>query len=157
MKILPHENDPRARCALGGPGSVSVLGGVVLWRHDQPTALAGPPVHRLDDVDHLLLVLHGPVDLVVVASAQIDHDVLVPVRGKGSVLTRIPLKKNHTENMPYIPTSITGSCQTLAHSRGSTMVQKKTRNHINTVKKDTCSFCVLCNSLGQITYRAIKG
>lgn len=97
MKILPHENDPRAPCALGGPSSVSVLGGVVLWRHDQPTALAGPPVHRLDDVDHLLLVLHGPVDLVVVAGAQIDHDMLVPVRGKGSVLARIPLKKNHTE------------------------------------------------------------
>lgn len=97
MKILPHDNDPRAPCAPGGPSSVSVLGGVVFWRHDQPTALAGPPVHCLDDVDHLLLVLHGPVDLVVVAGAQVDHDVLVPVRGKGSVLTRIPLKKNRME------------------------------------------------------------
>ena len=97
MKILQHENDPRAPRAPGGPRSVSVLGGVVLRRHDQPTALAGPPVHRLDDVDHLLLVLHGPVDLVVVVGAQVDHDVLVPVRGKGSVLTRIPLKKNRME------------------------------------------------------------
>lgn len=68
-----------------------------------------------------------------------------------------PSEKEPHGNMPYIPTSITGSCQTSAQSRGSTMVQKKTRNHLNTVKKDTCSFCVLCNSLGQITYRAIKG
>lgn len=56
---------------------VSVLGGVVLGRDDEAAALARAAVHRLDDVDHLLLVLQRPVDLVVVAGAQVDHDVLV--------------------------------------------------------------------------------
>ena len=36
------------------------------------------PVNGLHNVDHLLLVLHGPVDLVVVTSSQINHDVFVP-------------------------------------------------------------------------------
>ena len=36
------------------------------------------PVNGLHNVDHLLLVLHGPVDLVVVTSAKVNHDVLVP-------------------------------------------------------------------------------
>ncbi|CAN8003102.1 unnamed protein product, partial [Ixodes hexagonus] len=57
--------------------SVAVLGRVVLWRDDETASLARPPVHRLDNVHHLLLVLQGPVDLVVVARAQVDHDVLV--------------------------------------------------------------------------------
>ena len=38
------------------------------------------PVNGLHNVNHLLLVLHGPVDLVVVTSTQINHDVLVPER-----------------------------------------------------------------------------
>ena len=122
MKILPHENDPRAPCALGGLSSVSVLGRVVLWRHDQPPALSGPPVHCLDDVNHLLLVLHGPVDLVVVAGAQVDHDVLVPVKREGVSAHKNPSEKELHGNKPYIPTPITGSCQTSAQPRGSTMV-----------------------------------
>ena len=36
------------------------------------------PVNGLHNVNHLLLVLHGPVDLVVVTSTQINHDVFVP-------------------------------------------------------------------------------
>ena len=36
------------------------------------------PVNGLHNVDHLLLVLHGPIDLVVVTSSQINHDVFVP-------------------------------------------------------------------------------
>ena len=36
------------------------------------------PVDGLHYINHLLLVLHGPVDLVVVASAKINHYVLVP-------------------------------------------------------------------------------
>ncbi|CAD0203491.1 unnamed protein product [Chrysodeixis includens] len=56
---------------------VSVLGGVVLGRHHQTAALARAAVHRLDDVNHLLLVFQRPVDLVVVAGAQIYHNVLV--------------------------------------------------------------------------------
>ncbi len=58
--------------------SVSVLCGVIFGRHNKTSSLPGSPVHGLDNVDHLLLVLHGPVDLVVIAGAQIDHDVLVP-------------------------------------------------------------------------------
>ncbi|CAN8008174.1 unnamed protein product, partial [Ixodes pacificus] len=57
--------------------SVAVLCRVVLGGDDQTSALACPPVHGLYDVHHLLLVLQGPVDLVVVARAQVDHDVLV--------------------------------------------------------------------------------
>ena len=56
---------------------VAVFGGVVLGRDDETAALAGAAVDGLDDVDHLLLVLDGPVDLVVVARAQINHHVLV--------------------------------------------------------------------------------
>ena len=37
---------------------------------------AHPAVDCLDDVDDLLLVLDGPIDLVVVTRAQVDHDVL---------------------------------------------------------------------------------
>merc|ERR1711977_317469 len=56
---------------------VPPLGGVVLGRHDKTSPLPRAFVHGLDDVDHLLLVGHGPADLVVVTSAEIDHDVLV--------------------------------------------------------------------------------
>lgn len=37
---------------------------------------SGAPVDGLDDVDELLLLLKRPVDLVIVTSPQIDHDVL---------------------------------------------------------------------------------
>ena len=60
------------------PRSVSVLGGVILGRHDETAPLPRTPVHRLNNVHQLLLILHGPVDLVVVASAKINHYVLVP-------------------------------------------------------------------------------
>jgi len=35
------------------------------------------PVHNVDDVDELLLVIHGPVDFIVVASAKVNLDLLV--------------------------------------------------------------------------------
>ena len=41
--------------------------------------LSLPPVHSLHYIHHLLRVLQGPVDLVVVACAKINHDVLVAV------------------------------------------------------------------------------
>ncbi len=56
---------------------VTVFGGIVLGRDDKTAALSCAAVDGLDDVDQLLLVLHRPVDLVVVAGAQIDHDVSV--------------------------------------------------------------------------------
>lgn len=52
-------------------------GRVVLGAHDETAPLLGAPVDRLKDVDELLLVLQHPLDLVVVAGAQVDHHVLV--------------------------------------------------------------------------------
>ena len=58
---------------------VSVFGWVILGRHDQTSSLPGSPVDSLHDVNQLLLVLHGPVDLVIVTSSQVDHDVFVSI------------------------------------------------------------------------------
>ena len=62
--------------------SVSVLCGVIFGRDDETAPLPGSPVHGLDDVYHLLLVLHGPVDFVVVSRAQVHHNVFVSEIGK---------------------------------------------------------------------------
>jgi len=64
-------------------GLVSVFGGVILGRNNETAAFSRSAVNRLANVDHLLLVLHGPVDLVVVTGAQIDHDELVPEEEHG--------------------------------------------------------------------------
>jgi len=48
-----------------------------LGTDDETAALLGAAVDGLDDVDELLLVLEDPVELVVVAGAEIAHDVLV--------------------------------------------------------------------------------
>ena len=58
-------------------GLILVPCGVVLWRYDQTTTLLGPFVDRLDDINHLLLVVEDPVDLVIVAGAKVAHHVLV--------------------------------------------------------------------------------
>lgn len=47
------------------------------WRHNQTSSFACPTVHHFHYVYKLLLVVHSPVDLVIVASTQINHDVLV--------------------------------------------------------------------------------
>ena len=60
-----------------GQCSVLVLCRVVLGGDDKTPALSRAPINDLDNVDKLLLVLHRPINLVVVAGAQIDHDVLV--------------------------------------------------------------------------------
>ena len=57
---------------------IAVFGGIVFGGNDETAALASAAINSLDDVDELLLILESPVDLVVVAGAQIDHDVLVP-------------------------------------------------------------------------------
>ena len=65
------------QCDPGPPhASVSILGRVVLGRDDEATTLPRAAVDGLDDVDDLLFIRYGPVDLVVVACAKIDHDVL---------------------------------------------------------------------------------
>ena len=51
------------------PPLVPVLSRVVLRTHHQPTPFPRPPVNRLDDVNHLLLVVDEEVDLIVVTSA----------------------------------------------------------------------------------------
>lgn len=52
-------------CEVGAPSRapIKVMGLHTLWRHDQAAPLAPAPVHRLDQIDHLLLVVERPVDL----------------------------------------------------------------------------------------------
>lgn len=61
-----------------GAGSVSVLGGVIFRGDHQTSAFSCTPIHGLHNINHLLLVLQSPVDLVIVTGAKINHDVLVP-------------------------------------------------------------------------------
>lgn len=96
-----------------GLSSVSVLRGVVLWRHDQAATFPGAPVHSLDDVYHFLFVFHGPVDLVVVTSTQVNHDVLVPAkRRQGVNAHKNPSKKEFREKKCLLFPTITSSCLT---------------------------------------------
>lgn len=67
----------RHEYALKWGSLVSILCRVILRRHHQTSTLSRASVNRLDYVNHLLFVLQRPVNLVVVTSAQIDHDVLV--------------------------------------------------------------------------------
>ena len=55
---------------------ISVLCRVVLRRYHKTSALA-LRVHDLHDIDEFLFIVHGPVDLVVVARSQVNHDVLI--------------------------------------------------------------------------------
>lgn len=57
---------------------VSVLCGIVFGGDYKTSAFPGATIDRLHDVNHFLFVLQRPVDLVVVAGAQIYHYVLVP-------------------------------------------------------------------------------
>ena len=50
---------------------------VILRADDETASLLRTTVDGLDNVDELLLVLQHPLDLVVVARAQVDHHVLV--------------------------------------------------------------------------------
>jgi len=58
-------------------GLVTVLGGIVLWSNHQITALPGTPIPSLYNVNKLMLVLQGPIDLIVVSCTKINHDALV--------------------------------------------------------------------------------
>lgn len=59
-------------------GSISVFCWVVFWRNNKTSSFPCSSVYCFNNVYHFLFVLHCPVDLVVVACAQINHDVLVP-------------------------------------------------------------------------------
>ena len=56
--------------------SILVLRRVVLRRDDQPPTLPSAPIDCLDDVDQLLSIIHGPVDLVVISRPKVHHNVL---------------------------------------------------------------------------------
>ncbi len=58
--------------------SIAVLGGIVLGRNHKTSSLPCSSINSLHNVNEFLLVLESPVDLVVIPSTQIDHDVLVP-------------------------------------------------------------------------------
>src|SRR6266540_3297122 len=57
---------------------VTIFGGVVLWRIHLTMAFPGTPVDSLNNVNELLLVLQGPVDLVIVSCPKINQNVLIP-------------------------------------------------------------------------------
>ena len=57
---------------------VSIFRRVIPRRDHQTPPLARARVHRLHDVDELLLIVHRPVHLVVVPCPEIDLYVLVP-------------------------------------------------------------------------------
>lgn len=48
------------------------------WRNYKTPPFPCSTVHNFNNVNELLLVVHGPVDLVVVSSTQINHDMLIP-------------------------------------------------------------------------------
>jgi hypothetical protein len=56
---------------------VPVSSRVILWRHDQTTALLRTLVNSLDNIDEFLLIFEYPVEFVVVARAEIAHHVFV--------------------------------------------------------------------------------
>lgn len=88
------------RCSL-----VSVLCRVILGRDDQTTAFSGATIDRFEDINHLLLVLESPVDLVVITSAQIDHHMLVTEEehhGAGIVQLVHLIKVGHFRNVHQI-------------------------------------------------------
>jgi hypothetical protein len=59
--------------------SISVFGGIILVADYQTATLATATIDELNEIDELLFVGESPVDFVVIAGAEIDHDVLVAV------------------------------------------------------------------------------
>lgn len=62
----------------GDPPSVPVARTVVLRTHNQTSALLRTLVHRLQDIDNLLLVFQHPIQLVVVTRPEITHHMFIP-------------------------------------------------------------------------------
>ncbi|KAI9909447.1 hypothetical protein PsorP6_015027 [Peronosclerospora sorghi] len=57
---------------------VSILGGIVFGRDDKTSTFARAAIDRLNDIDHLGFVVKSPIDFVIVAGSEINHDVFVP-------------------------------------------------------------------------------
>ena len=57
--------------------SVAVLCAVVFRRYDQPSPFPRSAINSFDYINHLLLVIECPIDLIVVTGTQVHHNVLV--------------------------------------------------------------------------------
>ena len=66
--------------------SISILGRVILGTYDQTKTFPRTSVHHLNNVYHFLLITKGPINFVVVSSAQVDHYVLIPVEEHGGTV-----------------------------------------------------------------------
>jgi hypothetical protein len=73
--LAVHRKSP----SISAPTSIQPLSGVVLGRHHEPLTLARAPVHRLDDIDQLLLTINSKVDLIIIPRAKVDLDVFIPI------------------------------------------------------------------------------
>jgi hypothetical protein len=56
---------------------IAIFCGIIFGRYHQTSTFSRASVYCLDNINHLLLILQCPVYFIVVASAQIDHDVLI--------------------------------------------------------------------------------
>jgi deoxyhypusine synthase len=58
-------------------GLVTVFCGIIFGRNDKTSPFSSSAIHGLYNIYHFLFVAKGPVDLVVVTSAQVHHDMLI--------------------------------------------------------------------------------
>lgn len=63
---------------------VAVSCGIVFGANNKTASLGCATVHSLDEINHFLLAVDGPVDFVIVACAKIDHNMLVSVEKHNS-------------------------------------------------------------------------
>ena len=63
---------------------VAVSSGVVFGANNETASLGCAAVHCLDEINHFLLAVDGPVDFVIITCAKIDHNMLVPVEKHNS-------------------------------------------------------------------------
>lgn len=56
---------------------VAIFGTVVFWRNYKTSPFPGTTINSFNNVNHFLFVFQSPVDLVVVTSSQINHDMFV--------------------------------------------------------------------------------
>lgn len=58
---------------------VAIFRGIVFRGDDQTATFASATIDRFDNVDEFLSIFQSPTDLIVITSAQIDHDVFISV------------------------------------------------------------------------------